>query len=691
MPTSEASLYTLTARAPDESTRIELLDGNLRAVAIGQSLGEVNVKLPAGVYAVRFHQGRQFTEKLAMLSPTTPNVSVGLSEAEMPAFATAAPVAQTSTTHEWQSGPARNLSLSAPFPPPPGQKGGSHLLLFLRNPFTQYGMPDSALPTEVSLHDYQGNQIFHLSNGTLNTTEHWAGAHLNLDPGVYRLRRSISGRRPVEQAIVTCNGWQTQIFLLTGKAENEPSYIARCSVLMARAGTGFDFNRPDLRWTESALRALHNKGNIPGVIRTEMLWAKFENPMLGIYAGLLHLRRQKIDPCLLKEVFTHLHQLIGPLPEVLAIGYGLVRNEPSMRNDAQVMDRLKAPEAYANPPMLRESWDHLLKASADDPNLIPENSLADRLGGRVVPNGPWLAWRADLETPLTPPDSPPVAKPSPAANASFFGPGVGGSENLFKKLVSASNAPFPPGATPAPQKLTIPLVPSDRPSLPWDKLGGLFGDFFEQAATFTLPKAIGYLSRLLADNPDARDVIGSPYFNDMERRLACWLQPGLDPNLPPDCENDSFFQEESSHAAAARTENPSLLLTDLALSSSAALKMSWSLFTKLYVKPIIPRQVQLTAYINELTKDDPDTRSNLVALKSKPSPISHRKSGRSISLLECAYLLQWGSPADGPQKNGIDLEKLTHRLNETGYILTAGNRPLTVADLRTLQDEFSPH
>jgi hypothetical protein len=688
--TASKLTYSLTARASDECTRIELLDGNLRPVNISQGLGEINVELPAGVYAVRFHQGREFTEKLVMLSPTNPHVSVGLTESEMPAFATAAPVAQTTTTHEWQSGPARGLSLSPPMPPPPGQKGGSHLLLFLRNPFAKQGASGVSLPSEVSLHDYQGNQLFHLANGVQNQMEHWAGAHLNLDPGGYRLRRSLLGRRPVEQLIFTSPGWQTQVFLLSAQTEDEPSYIARCSVLMARAGIGFDFNRPDLRWTESALRALHNKSNIPGVLRTEMLWRKFDNPMLGIYAGLLHLRREKIDPYLMKEVFVNLHQLIGPLPDVLAIGLALVRNEPSMRDSADVKKRLQAPDAYATPPMLREAWDQILKASADAPDLIPEDTLADCLGGRIVPNGPWLAWRADISTPLQLPGAASLpSSPPAAATATSLAPvdssSTGKSLQLPCAPVSLLALSPAPSAPQKPEK----TEPADSPRLPWDKLSGILGGVFDQAATVTLQSGIRHLSSLLANTPDAREALDTPYFNAMERRLACWLQPAVDPRLPAEVLNDSFLQEEWARVAETRAETPALLLTDMGLSSTMAVKIAWGVFTKLFIKPVIPRQVQLTTFLNTLEKERGGSRARLLATKEKPSPLRHIKSGRTLNQLECAYLLQWGSPADGVQKDAVDLPKLANRLGEAGFVLAPDSRSVTVSDLQKLQTEFS--
>ena len=59
MPHSEHGTprLRLNVHANDECTRIEILDGNLRSVALKENLGELSLELPAGVYVVRFHQG----------------------------------------------------------------------------------------------------------------------------------------------------------------------------------------------------------------------------------------------------------------------------------------------------------------------------------------------------------------------------------------------------------------------------------------------------------------------------------------------------------------------------------------------------------------------------------------------------------------------------------------------------------
>src|SRR5690242_7389757 len=117
------ALVKLAARAPDESTRIDVFDGDLQRVPLDQNLGEVSVDLPRGVYSVTFTRGNDSLRKTAVL--TEGPVTVTLSEDDAPRFATAAPVRKTSSTREFHREPARNLSRSDPLSPPAGHVGGS--------------------------------------------------------------------------------------------------------------------------------------------------------------------------------------------------------------------------------------------------------------------------------------------------------------------------------------------------------------------------------------------------------------------------------------------------------------------------------------------------------------------------------------------------------------------------------------
>ena len=629
-----APQYRLNARAPDENTRIEVLDGNMRPVKLEQNLGEISLELPAGVYSVRFHQGQNFTEKLAALMPEKPVVEVSIDPSEEPNFATAAPVPNTTTTHEWQSYPARQLSQSAPKPSPPGHVGGSHLFLFLRNPFDA-----GALPHGVTLHGLDGVKIFDLDiHGESDPQAQWIGAHLDLNPGAYRLRLPPVRDKFSEQVLYTVAGWQTQVFMMTTESPGRAQEVSRTSILMARTGLGFDFERPDARLTEAALRALGNKQNIPGTMRSEMLWAEFENPMLGIYAGLLHLRCTRPDPGLMREVFKKLLELVGPLPDVLAIGWALALRDESTRHDADIMSVLRNPAACATPPMLRESWDHLVRASVDERELIPRDSISDRIGGRLLTGTPWVAWLGDLPIPET---APPPAEAVEAIPAS-----AGGFVGIFKLVLDV-----------------------------WHRFAGV-------TSAALLPR----LAEKLSSYPEARFWLQTPRFTDLERRVAYWLQPALDPRFAGAVEANPEFARQLQSAGSDRTADEATVLAQLNLSSTTALGVAFGIFYKLFLNPVIPGATRLETFVTEESRQHTVFARILRRLAQKTSHIHQVQSKRRLNLLEFVYLYYRGSPADATNQK-VTLERLTSRLCESGFVFEEKGS-LTATDLAFQHSEL---
>jgi len=652
MPSSSLTLYGLSAHAPDESIRIEILDGNLRPVALPQNLGDVSVQVPAGVYAVRFYRGPQFTEKLATLLPGSAGVHVDLGSADEPMFATAAPVRQTTTTRETQREPARRLSLSPPITPL-GHTGGSHLLLFLRDPF-EGGEPTAG----VTLHDVDGEQLADLDQeGQRSAQERWAAMHLNLDPGPYRLRRRSVRTGFVEQMVFTVRDWQTQAFLMMGDAPGQQRAVVRTSILMGRPNLGFNPERDDLRWTESALRALESKGNIPGSVRTEMLWAKFENPMLGIYAGLLHLRRTQIDPGLLTEVFDNLRRLVGLLPDVLAIGWGLVTRAEHARTPER-MAILSTSGACAVPPMLAESWQHLLRATIEARQIVPPGSLADRVGGRLVSGTPWVRWKDQLPPPEPLPETPP---PMPDVEGM-----IGGADK-------------------PPEPDVVEGVPSIETSEPGTVRSSSLSELLLSAlatigSQFTLGAGLPLLAEWLSKYADAAMWLRTPRFTDLERRLAYWLAPVLDPRLADVSRADSKLAGALRSSAKQRAADLASLLAELDMTSTTALRTAWAVFTKLFLRPVVPLRPQLEAFAREESRGQEPFVKLFAMLGKVPSELQEPMSGRTLTLVEVAFLYYRGSPADEPAARP-STEGAAALLAEAGFVVASRGAAPAAADI----------
>src|SRR5207245_1694682 len=115
------------------------------------------------------------------------------------------------------------------------------------------------------------------------------------------------------------------------------------AVLIAHEAVGFDASKRDVRYTEAALRALRERSSIPGPMSEDMLHGKFENPLLGVLAALLQLRRKDLTVSSLREVVENLLRLVGPSPDVLAIGLGMINRDESLRADAEFRQRVGVP------------------------------------------------------------------------------------------------------------------------------------------------------------------------------------------------------------------------------------------------------------------------------------------------------------------------------------------------------------
>jgi len=433
---------------------------------------------------------------------------------------------------------------------------------------------------------------------------------------------------------------------MTNERRKERKEIARISILMARPHVGFDFKREDFRWTESALHALGGKDNIPGATRTQMLWEKFENPMLGIYTGLLHLRRRKIDVLLMRRVFNNLHNLVGPLPDVLAIGWGVALRDEATRTDATFMAKLRSPGACATPPMLRESWEHLLRVSAEEGELIPARSLADRISGRLIAGGPWVAWLGELPPPGSLSNLEEVSGASIADLATLL---MQGAEltGAVRRIVTAGEQFL--------EKLR----------------GGLGG---------TAQKFFFSLAEGLSDSSEARFWLPTKRFSELERRVAYWLQPSLDPQLSPITETDPNFEQNLSRAALERAADTTALLTELNLSWPTALRAAWGLFIKLFVQPVIPDKGRLQQFAEDESRGNPTFTQLLRGLGSKASRIHHQTSGRELNLLEFAYLYYRGSPAE-ELSGRVSTEQLVACLDEAGFVFSDEQRRITALEL----------
>ncbi|MEO5995142.1 MAG: hypothetical protein ABIN89_00510 [Chitinophagaceae bacterium] len=386
---STDELYNLTVITGDEAAEIFIINGQFSRIASG--IGKQFVfKLSRGLYSVKVRAGSETKEKpVALLSDD----SITFDPIE---FSSPAPLEGTGKTHEFHNGNAVENSNLVHVTI--GQ--GSQIYIFARN-FSEKERSSTNVPlnrdpaTGLTLRNSNDEVLVDYGNpdiGIYSTDwEPWSACNVELNPGIYFLSLKTASGQTLQQTIVASPDWQTQVFLLQRnyglKEKDIRADLPNGSIFMSRLGMGFKSNRkdygisddPDFRLTEMARQALVNDRHIiTRSIESQMLDDKCNNPMLGIYGAHLLLLDKKPDTTKLLTVLGNLRKLlVQPHPDVEAIAI-----------------KLKEPSNYIfdTPPMLRLSWNYVLDASIQKPELVPVNAITSQISNQLWSADPWLVW-----------------------------------------------------------------------------------------------------------------------------------------------------------------------------------------------------------------------------------------------------------------------------------------------------------
>lgn len=398
-------------------TQISVTDADFQTVPLDQNAGRVALQLPPGMYKIRFQEGDWSEEQMALLLPDGPSVDV-VQEAPV-LFESAVPLVDTSTTHEYQMGPAVDLSVADP----QVQWGSaSQLTVFARTagvPETRQGrskVSKMGTPSEVAerldlvqadpavrgfasngatdptsgltIHDADGSEIAAVSDGIVNNSDRVGGLKCEVDPGTYRLRVDTGMDRLLEMPVVCVDGWQTMLFLLTRSYTDDDGSgradLDRASVsLLASGSDGFQPVSEVGRLTELALQALAGRRTLHGTELNGILHGKFEDPMLGVYGGHLLLMQEKPDLDLVDLVIRNTESLMPDHPDVLSLRLKVALLTGDLPRPIPV---------FETPPMLGAGWQAVVAATRLEPDVVPMGSLSDRISDRIARSGPWLVW-----------------------------------------------------------------------------------------------------------------------------------------------------------------------------------------------------------------------------------------------------------------------------------------------------------
>jgi hypothetical protein len=403
-------LVTLTAESA-VLAEVTVLDNKFQIVGRGPS--PLSLSLRPGMYVVTFKLGSSMSEVTAVLRPGRQEVVVQAPNQELPS---PAPLGATVAATQYKAF-ARSSSLSID-----GSAGaGGQLFLFVRAANADRDRSDLASLFDITVLDASGAPAIQFATAAHRAPDGLSAAlNVGVAPGNYLIRYRAGAVGCLEQTVVVCEGWQTQVFsssrLYTklGEEDRIGPNLPDAAVFMAPAGAGFDPDGAGFASAESARQALGEdcslvpvKGlrEVSDLFKTlrassvtdaeirQMAGEKFRNPMGGLYAAHLMLLRPTRDTELLKEVVANLRTILGNHPDVMAL---------------EVLPEVGRPPGEAArttvPPMLRSSWKLLLSGSVTDPDLIPRDSYAIAVADRMWGKSTWQVWRAPRPEDLVPRD-----------------------------------------------------------------------------------------------------------------------------------------------------------------------------------------------------------------------------------------------------------------------------------------------
>ena len=386
MSVSKAGLPTgeLQLQLPS-GVEASILDADLSVVCRALP-GETKTVLPAGIYKVIARSADSAESRLIEVVAGSSQI-VSLDPIR---YASAVPLTFTRKTHEYQIAAAQQSSREAPV-----VMGSGARLFFFSRYWSGVGgqeQPPSTVThplTGLTLHRPDGTQVVDLQaigRWEQEARDSFAVAHVELDPGSYRLRLTTKVYGVIEQMVALCAGWQTQVFTLVRDVDPGPPDeflpdLTTASIMMARLNDGFSADSALLRLADVARLGLaRRRPLLSPADRQLLLDAKFESPMLGIMGAYL-IAREEGDSSRLAPLVGTLMQLVGDHPDVRVLASSFLPN-------ASV-----AP--FDTPPMLAAAWEVLADRAATNDELIPAESFSAAVAVAKWGAGAWLSWLVD--------------------------------------------------------------------------------------------------------------------------------------------------------------------------------------------------------------------------------------------------------------------------------------------------------
>lgn len=341
-----------------------------------EDAADIAATLKPGVYTVEVTLGKERDSKLVVVSPGY-TTHVDEKQWAKGAVSASMPFVQADIESRGEVLPAEEASRTLTWIDGPG--GESRLFLFLQ---TANPKRNPRFAEGLRLLDAHGNAITDFTVG-VEHNEHngWLAFNADLPPGYYILHRSRRGVPPRHQAIYLCAGWDTQCLLTAPR--NYPS-LSTMTLQMARRGRGIVRNDDAAIAADAVLDDMRWGSRSSVVVRErilDLMYAKIENPWLGILCGYALLRTRKARDSRYNDLMPAVIENIRD-----------IRDHPDAR--ALLLEAgVPTDTEFPFPPLLRDGLEIVHRHSMTRSGLIPLDSLTDLVLDSLLVDSPWVAWR----------------------------------------------------------------------------------------------------------------------------------------------------------------------------------------------------------------------------------------------------------------------------------------------------------
>jgi hypothetical protein len=369
---------TLRIEGAAAALEVTLLNSNLEQVA--SSVGGLEAEIEPGLYELHFREASEQQTQLLKVGPGEERtVSAPDFEISSPA-----PLAGTSTSHEYHEQPVRDATteIATDCAGPGAATGG--MIVMVRNLAGQEQLSFPDCSASLGVVDANLEPVGKCGRWEQDTAAGWAVWRAALAPGGYALRMVNPDGEVLYQSLWVDEGWQLLMFI-PNTSDGPAADLA--TIHLARVGEW----SPD-PWAseagialESVLDGLRSRRSVIPQDLTELFDAKFSNPFLGIAAAhalMLDPNRSSQSLSLLETVLRNLRRLVPASPDVAALEY----------RAADLEVPIVPQPGLSWPPIFYAGYRTLLRADAGDPAVIADDSLAERVAPMVRLAGLWTTW-----------------------------------------------------------------------------------------------------------------------------------------------------------------------------------------------------------------------------------------------------------------------------------------------------------